>query len=375
MPTVLEDLRSVQFLCSLPNAELVASAPLWVQHEIDPGGILWEAGESADGLALLVTGEISVEIDGTPVGTAWAGEVLGEASAILHEHARTATLRAAAASRVLVMPDSGLHALRAAGTGLYDALLTLAEHALVRRIHEADLLVARLAPGTARAPAREHRSALVRIWNALRPGLPGTPCPPVEPLLWLQPGLCRSSKTTVAAIARGFRADAVAAGTVLFLEGEPALSAWLIAEGEVDVWRNVRGGRAQRLATLGPGRLLGVNALIEHSPRAASCVAASPCWLYRMDGVAGYQHLDDAQLRAWKESLLGTLTAQVRTADHLLGTSLRTRVAADVYLAEVLRASGFVAGATGSMSWPAPLIAENARRSFEVHVGQQPTVL
>lgn len=318
MPTVIEDLRSISSLRALPAEEFTTTVTRWVRRNVAPGSVLWEAGDAAEGLGVLIAGELSVEMDGVPVGTVWSGEVLGEASTIVRKHVRTATLRAVKPSRVLMLLDSDVQELRSAGSPLYAALLNLAEHALVRRIHEADHRLAQLAPGTDKAPAREHRTGLLRLLNGLRPGLPLTPCPPIEPLLRVQPGLGSVEPEIIAAIAEGFTQEAMSAGTVLFLEGEPATSAWLVAEGEVGVWRNVRHGKAEKLTRLGPARLLGVNALIERGARAASCVATTPCWLYRMDGIEGYKHLHGAALRAWQESLLGSLTSQIRTVDDLL---------------------------------------------------------
>lgn len=323
MSTSAQDIASIPALFDLPAAELAATAAWWAQRELDPGRAIWEEGSPADGLGLLIRGELAVESQGVVVGEIHAGEVLGESSAVLTRHTRTATLRALTHCSVLTLRGPQLVVMRTHGGPVYDALLDLAERTLVRRIHDTDLRIAQTAAGNGVAPVREKRSALVRIWNAIRPGLPATRCPPVEPLLWLQPGMSQGNSRLIAAIAKGFIPEAVPAGTVLFLEGEAGAAAWLIAEGRVDVWRNVGGGQAERLATLGAGRLIGVNALIERAPRAASCVTTTPCWLYRMDGPAGFRHLRGVQRQAWRESLLGTLTSQLRTADEVLAACQR----------------------------------------------------
>lgn len=342
MNTAAQELGSISSLRNLPTPGL-AAAP-WEVVDLVAGAPLWEEGQAADGIGVVVRGELSVESQSVLVGRVRPGEVVGEACLVLAEHARTATLRALVACRVLRLGSAALHELRASHADVYDALLSLAEHSLVRRIHEADLRVSQAARGSDPAPARVERSGLLRLWNALRPGLPSTPCPPLEPLLWVQPGLGSAPARTIAAIAATFTAEAVAAGTVLFLEGEPGTAAWLLAEGEVEVWRNVRGRQAERLATLGPGRMIGVNALIEGGARAASCVASTPCWLYRTDREVA--PLKGAALRAWRESLLGSLTAQIRTADDVLGAALRNPTPGYPPFAEVLRAAGLLAPVT-----------------------------
>jgi hypothetical protein len=60
------------------------------------------------------------------------------------------------------------------------------------------------------------------------------------------------------------------AGTILFAEGEPGGSCFVISEGEVDVSINSR-GRQQLLATLTAGNLFGQVSLITGMPRSATC--------------------------------------------------------------------------------------------------------
>ncbi len=370
MPTVAQDLASIPALRGVPALDLIAAAPLWVQITLEKGRTLWAEGQPADGLAVLVSGEMTVEKQGKQVGKVLAGEVLGEASAFLRDHTRTVTLRAVDGCRVLTLRAERLQALRDGQSGLYEAVVELAHHALVRRIHAANLRVAQSNTGTEAAPARKQRTALVRLWNALRPGLLDTPCPPITPLLERLPGLGDADHATINAIATGFTPEAVGAGTILFLEGEPGTSAWLLASGRVDVLRNVRGGQAERLATLEAGAMLGVNALIERGARTASCVAATPCWLYRMDGISGYKHLRGRQRLRWRESLLGSLTSQIRSADHALEVThvpapgeAKLPPAPDRF-ADLLRASGWTDGVDGlDLSDVETITTEDDRRN------------
>lgn len=377
LPTVAQDLASIPALRDVAALDLIAAAPCWTQRALESGHPLWTEGERADGLAMLVSGEMIAERQGKELGRVLSGEVLGEASAFLREHSRTVTLRAAVPCRVLLISAAKLDTLRGLGSGVYDALVDLAHHALVRRIHAANLRIARSSTGSEAAPARAERSALVRLWNTLRPGLPSGPCPTLESLLPNLPGLHAADDATIAAIAKGFTAEAVGAGTILFLEGEPGTSAWLLASGRVDVLRNVRGGQAERLATLDAGSLLGVNALIERDARTASCIAATPCWLYRMDGRAGYKHLRGLQRQAWRETLLGALTLQMRSADHSLdnqGVSPSETTEPEVHGAkrpksadrftELLRASGWTDELDGlDLSDVETIVTEDDRRS------------
>ncbi len=377
MNTIAQDLASIQAFSELPALDLVSGGAAWRQRELAVSEPLWEEGDAADGLAVLVSGELQVERQGVTVGKVQAGEIIGEASAFLKAHVRTVTLRAASPSRVLLLSGEKLQAMRGTGSAMYDTLLELAQHALVRRVRATNQRIAMSVNGGGPDAAREERSALVRLWNALRQDEPSTPCPPIEPLLRVQPGLGGVDESTIAAIARGFTAVPYAAGTILFLEGEPGTDAWLVAQGEVDVIHNVRDGKAERLAKLGPARLLGVNALIERGPRAASCVTATPCWLYRMDGAQGYAHLHGAQRTAWRESLVGSLTSQIRNADDALEASNPAAAATpndDARFEEILLASGWTPGPLSvGLSELETIVTEEASRGQRTYSVQRRT--
>ncbi|MCB9543556.1 MAG: cyclic nucleotide-binding domain-containing protein [Myxococcales bacterium] len=60
-------------------------------------------------------------------------------------------------------------------------------------------------------------------------------------------------------------------GDTLFREGDPAPSCYVLASGDVEVFTRLDDGRKQKLATLGPGALVGHLALIDHKPRSATC--------------------------------------------------------------------------------------------------------
>ena len=86
------------------------------RRRLDPGEILVEQGEAGTEMFMLLDGVLQVEIDGETLAELGSGAVLGEL-AVLGDGRRTATLRAARASRVAVL----------AGTS------RLAELALARR--------------------------------------------------------------------------------------------------------------------------------------------------------------------------------------------------------------------------------------------------
>jgi CRP-like cAMP-binding protein len=64
----------------------------------------------------------------------------------------------------------------------------------------------------------------------------------------------------------------LAEGEIVFKEGEEASNAFLIQDGEVEIFRTVD-GQAKVLANIGKGGLFGEMGLIDNKPRAAAARA------------------------------------------------------------------------------------------------------
>ncbi len=358
MATISEELSTLPFFRRVAVADVRASAPLWTEVALQPGEILWHAGGAVDELGVAVIGELVAEVDGVEVGRVMPAELCGEASAFFAGNVRSATLRARTTAQVLTLSTSALRTLRWQRSPVYEALLEQAMLTLVRRIRATDVRIAQVARGSAVAPTRAEPSALVRFWKALRPGGPSGTCPPVDPLLRRQPGMKDVDDAILQALAQGFVAEPVEEGQILFLEGEPGAASYIIAEGQVDVLRHVRGDKAELLVSLKPGDQFGVNTLVERGARTASCVAATAGWLWRMDAEAFGRLRGDARMH-WRESVLAVLASQLRNANgalqratpaearRALSTPTPAPVATSAARSEdgfkdLLRASGFI---------------------------------
>src|SRR5690606_38385665 len=86
---------------------------------------------------------------------------------------------------------------------------------------------------------------------------------------------------------------ALSPGERVFREGDPPTTAFLIEDGRVEVTAE-RDGGVIRLATLGPGDLLGEMAVIDEAPRTATATAIEPCVLLAIDSAAIGERLDQA---------------------------------------------------------------------------------
>ena len=85
----------------------------------------------------------------------------------------------------------------------------------------------------------------------------------------------------LAAVAREVIVRRYAAGTLVFLEGDPGAGLHLVANGLCKVYRLSMGGREQVLATLGPGDSCNEVPAVDDGPNPASLAAieASTLWV------------------------------------------------------------------------------------------------
>jgi CRP-like cAMP-binding protein len=109
-------------------------------------------------------------------------------------------------------------------------------------------------------------------------------------------------------------------GTAVFTEGESAREMFVVLDGEVEVMKNSRRGRAQRVAVLGPNDSLGEMSIIDVQPRSATVRAVAPTLLLRIsteDLDALYRH----DLKAYALITLNIareLSRRLRVTDGIL---------------------------------------------------------
>jgi signal transduction histidine kinase len=78
----------------------------------------------------------------------------------------------------------------------------------------------------------------------------------------------------------------IAAGEVIFDEGDPPDYCYLVGSGAVRITKVLPGGRQELLATIQPGEFFGDLALYDSSPRSARATAAVPTRVRRLDQAA-----------------------------------------------------------------------------------------
>ncbi|MET0460788.1 MAG: cyclic nucleotide-binding domain-containing protein [Ilumatobacteraceae bacterium] len=110
-------------------------------------------------------------------------------------------------------------------------------------------------------------------------------------------------------IARSGDEVRMTAGTLLLDQGQTGVEAFVILDGAVTVKRNNR-----KMASLGPGAIVGELSLLDHGPRTATAVCESDCSLFVISQRHFIAVLDDVPTIGHK--LLATLAGRIRDLDR-----------------------------------------------------------
>jgi CRP-like cAMP-binding protein len=110
-------------------------------------------------------------------------------------------------------------------------------------------------------------------------------------------------------IARAGDEVVVPAGYVLADQGQAGREAYVILEGSATVRRN-----GKKVATAGPGTLVGELSLLDHGPRTATVTADTECSLLVLDQRHFAVLIDDVPTIAHK--ILGVLAGRIRDLDR-----------------------------------------------------------
>lgn len=117
------------------------------------------------------------------------------------------------------------------------------------------------------------------------------------------------TKKELERIARSGDEIKMTAGTLLVDQGQTGREAFVILDGEVSVKRNGR-----KVATLGPGGIVGDLSLLDHGPRTATAICDTDCSVFVIDQRHFLAVLDDVPTLGHK--MLSTLAARIRELDR-----------------------------------------------------------
>lgn len=317
MSSELELLLGCPIFDGLASSDFEGAELLWETRSLSQDEFLWYQGQPAHELAIVVQGTLKAQINEQVLGEIHADELVGEL-AVFTNNFRSASIVAATDATLLLLAKESVEMLREVNWTVYNRLLNAALHRLGNRIRLTNLEIAKRSKSTDSRVKVQEPSWLGSMLSKLNFGSEPTP-PSAIPALRKLPGLKSVHPLNLQSIMTAMTPKYLQKGKPLVLEGDEGDSAYLLVEGVIEVYRNVRGGKAQHLASLYPGALLGTGSLILGERRNASCVASSntAVWVYEMERSA-YDALTGEPSMLWHEALLSALAFQLRTADELL---------------------------------------------------------
>jgi CRP-like cAMP-binding protein len=263
-----EVVAGAALFADLQASEQAEIAALLHPVEFAPGDVLFREGEIADRLYLLTRGRIAVQI-GTGerllvAGTVGPGGSLGE-MALAGSAPRSGTATAVQSTAGFYLEIGDFDVIRSIGRPLAAKVLRRLALELCADVREATAAVDDGGAGKAvgRRPAAAPRAAR---------GEPRPAGPERLEVLRHSSFFSGFDGDELERMLLRLRESSAAAGEVIFGEGEPAASCLVVAEGTVDI--SLGGTRATtRLATLGPGKVVGELALVDRGLRSATCAA------------------------------------------------------------------------------------------------------
>lgn len=113
----------------------------------------------------------------------------------------------------------------------------------------------------------------------------------------------------LARIAKSGDALRMTAGTLIAEQGQTGREAFVVLEGSVTVKRNGR-----KVATLGPGAIVGELSLLDHGPRTATVVCQTDCEVFVISQRHFLAVVDEVPALGHK--LLASLAGRIRDLDR-----------------------------------------------------------
>lgn len=312
----------------------------WERVALKRGDVLFEQGAPADSLFLVAQGGLSLCVDGKEISRIGPGDSLGEASAFYARERRGGTVTALEDSALFELGRSRLIEMRDTDPAAYGLILDAALTDATERLE----LMER------RAWARSGDTAYADAW----PRAPqDAPPPPMDFLQALRqmPLLLWSSGQILTDILNATRPRFVPAGHALFRTGDKGESMFLVADGEMALYR----AAGKPGAVLGRGALVGGAGLVAGAERRATAVGRKDTWLleigaeaWGMSGAAGL---------ALREATLTALGLQLRAANREYTQSATRKDSLSAILSDAALLEGWQAGDPLAGVGPEDLIA------------------
>lgn len=277
----------------LNDVDLYTARRNFVEREVEPGERIISAGEPAEGVVCVVDGRLDVVRDGKVIGQAGPNDLVGE-TALFDHGTRLADVVAAERSHILTLSTAGYEGLRDV---MHPVAATLERRTFanqVARLHAVGDRIADLSDGKVRTPLPPSERFLGAVGAMFgRGGTFSSERPNPIATLRKCPMFADAMEEALAGIAGYLVPSSHGPGALLCTEGEKGDRMFLIDEGSVEVVVAVDGERVQQLATLGPGAVFGMVALVESGVRMCSVIAKERVVVQTIDRAAFQALLDE----------------------------------------------------------------------------------
>lgn len=295
--------------------------------EVGPGEEIMSEGDADRGMAFVVDGKLSARLAGVEIGKVGPGETLGEMAMFGSLDRRSSTIFTMVETRMLLLDEEGLRFMRMRDNPVCQRLESQAMRTVAQRLRAADVKIGSVAQGDV-VRERSGKGLIGRFASMFGFGgaKPTTPAPNAALVLKNTPGFGTRDDMILERLSARFEVVPVAQGVAIINEGEYGDEAYIVAEGRVAVYRSVDEERAERIAQLGPGHVVGAVALADQGGRSATVRAIQPTWLLRITHTA-YRELEadlGPEGRAFRRGMIDALSAQLRLAnEHIVRLSGR----------------------------------------------------
>src|SRR5581483_8594224 len=139
-----------------------------------------------------------------------------------------------------------------------------------------------------------------------------------EQLLRNVPIFAAVDDATISSLVLQLQSEFTPEGELIFEEGQPGDSMFIIERGEVEIRLPDDEGSVTILASLGPGEFFGELSLLDGKPRSASAMAASDAQLLRLQRTTFLAILKEPHVL---EAVLCVLSERIRRADTLVSVT------------------------------------------------------
>jgi CRP-like cAMP-binding protein len=319
-------IRNISLFEGLAPPEIEGVLRVCEFAQFEPGASLMRQGQPADSAFILESGSVDVvtRLPGggeAGVATLGPGSVIGE-MALLDSGQRSATVMARDPVGGYFLERDGFHMLLAQRNRAAFAIQARITRTLCGRLRELNArIVASDAPESV-APAADAAAVSIAAGKQERPSFDTRTFLPVLPLFR------NFSAAEIGAVAELAEALELGRGQLLFRQGEASTACYIVVRGAVEVTGEQNGLR-HRVGVLGPGRLCGLNALIEGRPHSMSAVARERATLLGI-GKAGFDRLftgDDRVAARFQRAIAHELLqALARTNNHLTRLISQSRI-------------------------------------------------